>query len=119
MKRVLRTAIIMSLIAGGAPLAAQAPASGWDRDAFWQGAPPGPGERIDFLQARIDRDIANHKLNRREAMRADNELRRIREMVRTMRARDGGTLNDTDRVYLQDRLDQLSSNIHWMRHNDW
>jgi hypothetical protein len=36
-----------------------------------------------------------------------------------MRTRDGGTLNDTDRTYVQDRLDQLSSNIHWMAHNGW
>jgi hypothetical protein len=36
-----------------------------------------------------------------------------------MRARDGGTLNQTDRVYLQDRLDRLASIIHGMKHDGW
>ena len=40
-------------------------------------------------------------------------------MAGTMRDRDGGTLNDTDRTYLQDRLDQLSSTIHRMARNGW
>jgi hypothetical protein len=40
-------------------------------------------------------------------------------MTRSMRDRDGGTLTETDRTYLQDRLDHLSSDIHWMAHNGW
>ena len=114
----LRAVLAASALACAAPLAAQPPA-GWDKEAFWAGAPAGIWERIGFLQQRIDRGIANHRLNATEGARAQNELQRIREMTGTMRARDGGTLNDTDRTYLQDRLDQLSSNIHWMAHNDW
>ena len=51
--------------------------------------------------------------------RAQNELGRIREMTRNMRDRDGGTLNETDRTYIQDRLDHLGNDIHWMAHNGW
>jgi len=113
-----RAVMALSALALAAPLAAQPPA-GWDKEAFWAGAPAGIGERIGFLQQRIDRGRARHHLNRTEAARAQNELLRIRETVGTMRARDGGTLNDTDRTYIQDRLDQLSSSIHWMAHNGW
>ena len=117
-KFILRGVVAASAIALAAPLAAQPP-GGWDKEAFWAGAPAGIGERISFLQQRIDRGAAHHHLNRTEANRAQNELQRIREMTGTMRARDGGTLNDTDRTYIQDRLDQLSSSIHWMAHNGW
>jgi hypothetical protein len=101
-----------------AALAAQPPA-GRDANSFWEGAPPGVWERIGFMQERIDRGVEHHKLNRTEAARARNELGRLREMTRNMRDRDGGTLNQTDRTYLQDRLDHLGNDIHWMAHNGW
>jgi hypothetical protein len=91
----------------------------WDSTAFWEGAPAGVWERVDFMQHRIDAGVAHHRLNRTEATRAQNELGRIREMTRNMRDRDGGTLNDTDRTYLQDRLDHLGNDIHWMANNGW
>jgi len=113
----LGAVLAASVFAAAAPLAGQPPA--WDKEAFWAGAPVGVWERIGFLQQRIDRGRATHHLNRIEAARAENELQRIRETTVSMRTRDGGTLNDTDRTYIQDRLDQLSSNIHWMAHNGW
>jgi len=113
----LRAVLAASALAVAAPLVAQ-PAA-WDKEAFWAGAPAGVWERIGFLQERIDRGVARHRLNRVEAARARNELQRIRETTISMRTRDGGTLNDTDRIYVQDRLDHLSSNIHWMAHNGW
>ena len=119
MRRVtLRAVLAASTLAFAAPLAAQ-PNAAWDKEAFWAGAPAGVWERIGFLQQRIDRGIARHHLNRIEGRRAENELQRIREMTGQLRTRDGGALNDTDRTYLQDRLDQLSSTIHWMAHNGW
>jgi hypothetical protein len=114
----LRAVLAVSALALAAPIAAQPPA-GWDKEAFWAGAPAGIGERMTFLQARIDRGIARGRLNRTEAARAENELQRIRETMGTMQTRDGGTLNDTDRTYIQDRLDQLGSTIHWMARNGW
>ena len=65
----------------------------------------------------LDPHVVGQLLHRTEGRRAQGELQRIREMTGTMRARDGGTLSDTDRTYLQDRLDQLGSTIHWMAHN--
>jgi hypothetical protein len=114
----LRAVLAASAFALAAPIAAQPPAA-WDKEAFWSGAPAGIEQRLDFLQQRIDRGIARGRLNRTEGTRAQNELLRIREMTGTMRDRDGGTLNDTDRTYIQDRLDQLSSTIHWMARNGW
>ncbi|HEX5183671.1 MAG TPA: hypothetical protein VFW19_11045 [Allosphingosinicella sp.] len=108
--------IVLATAFVAAPLAAQ---SRWDSTTFWAGAPAGVWERIGFMQHRIDAGVARHKLNRTEATRAQNELGRIREMTRNMRARDGGTLNETDRTYLQDRLDHLGNDIHWMAHNGW
>ena len=114
----LRAVMAASVFALAAPIAAQPPVA-WDKEAFWAGAPVGVWERIGFLQQRINRGIARHHLNRAEARRAQSELQGIRELTNTMRIRDGGTLSDTDRAYLQDRLDLLSSNIHWMAHNGW
>jgi hypothetical protein len=112
----LRAVLAASVFALAVPIAAQPPV-GWDKEAFWAGAPDGIWERVGFLQQRIDRNIAEHHLNRTEGARAQNELQRIREMTGQMRTRDGGELSDTDRTYLQDRLDQLGSSIHWMSHN--
>lgn len=114
----LTTLVLASAVGLAAPVHAQ-PRAGWDAGSFWEGAPPGVWERIGFLQERIDRGVQHHKLNRVEAERARNELGRIREMTGNMRSRDGGQLTDTDRTYLQDRLDHLSSDIHWMAHNGW
>jgi hypothetical protein len=97
------------------PLAAQAP---WN-STFWEGAPAGVWERVDWMQHRIDAGVAHHRLNRAEAARAQDELGRIREITRNLRDRDGGTLSEADRTYVQDRLDQLGHNIHWMAHNGW
>jgi hypothetical protein len=115
--RAILAASVFALAAPiAAPIAAQPPA-GWDKEAFWAGAPVDIWERVGFMQQRIDRNIAHHHLNHTESARAQNELQRIREMTGQMRERDGGTLSDTDRTYLQDRLDQLGSSIHWMSHN--
>lgn len=118
MRNVTKLLMIASAVGLAAPALAQHH-RGWDSAAFWAGAPASPAERVNFLQHRITRGAASHSLNRTEANRAQNELGRIREMAASMRTRDGGHLNQTDRVYIQDRLDQLASNIHWMKHDGW
>ncbi len=48
-------------------------------NGYWQGAPDGLRQRIDWLQQRIDRGVADGSLSRREARRAQwqlNDLRR-------------------------------------------
>jgi len=95
------------------------PPGGWDAGAFWRGAPDSPRERIRFLQDRIDRGRADGSLNPREAARAGRELDRIRMMDRRMHYDSGGRLDPRQRDMLQARLDSLSQQIRWSRHNGW
>ncbi|HMC91052.1 MAG TPA: hypothetical protein VKI45_01205 [Allosphingosinicella sp.] len=120
MKRVF----VSAAIAGGliASMGATAPATaqpGWNSNAFWRGAPGGQWERIGFLQQRIDRGIADGSLNRREGMRAQAELRRIRFDAQRLRQRGGGRFNPGEAAALQTRLDTLSRSLRWARHNGW
>jgi hypothetical protein len=118
MKRVLvSTAILASMFAAPAPAPAQPMA--WNPNAFWRGAPGGTWERIQFLQQRIDRGVADGLLNRREAMRAQMQLRRIRVDAMRLRQRGGGRLNPGEATALQTRLDTLSRSLRWSRHNGW
>lgn len=116
--------MMLALLAGamvpGAALAQPYPAhNGWDANAFWRGAPDSPRERIEFLQRRIDKGIADGSLNRREGRSARNELNNIRRTAMRMHRRDGGRLSPDQRAMIQSRLDDLSRRIHWARHNGW
>lgn len=90
----------------------------WDADAFWRGAPDVPYDRIQFLQDRIDRGVRDGSLTHRETVRAREGLHQIRVLAEQMRTRDGGTLTATDETYIQQRLDSLSRQIRWAKH-DW
>jgi len=68
---------------------------------FWQGAPDGLQQRIDWLQQRIDRGISDGSLDRREARQAQLQLNTLRR----------------DADVLQQRLDDLSRNLRWRRGN--
>ncbi|NIJ07905.1 Spy/CpxP family protein refolding chaperone [Sphingomonas vulcanisoli] len=128
MKKIILTATAALMLAGAAsaqyapppppPGAAYAPHA-WDRDAFWRGAPESPRARIDFLQDRISRGAADGSLSRREAARANRELNNIRSWIRRMHWQDDGRLTPDQRAQVQDRLDWLSGQIRWMRHNGW
>ena len=74
----------------------RAPATG-----FWQGAPDGLSQRIDWLQQRIQRGRADGSLDRQEARRAQMQLDALRR----------------DANVLQQRLDDLSRSIRWSRNN--
>ncbi len=91
------------------------PAVAYDSGGFWREAPRGIHERIDWMQARIDRNRDNGSLAPNQARYAEHELNDIRRMDDDLRARDGGRLNETDRTYMQSRLDQLGQNLRWMR----
>lgn len=88
---------------------------GYGRD-FYRGAPQAPWERMQWLQQRIERGRADGSLNPREAMRAQREVERTREYIRTNRQRYG-ELRQVDRDYVQQRLDYISQRIRWARHN--
>ena len=70
---------------------------------FWQGAPDGLSQRIDWMQQRIDRGRADGSLNPAEARRAQFQLDSLRR----------------DAQVLQQRLDDLSRNIRWSRNNGY
>ena len=117
--------LLLGLVAGAtlatgatAQYAPQAP-GGWNRDAFWRGAPMGARERIGFLQNRINRGISDGSLNRGEARSALRELDSIRRMDRGLHYRDRGPLTPGDEAAMQRRLDDLSRRIRWSRHNGW
>lgn len=109
---------------GTLPAVAQPPqawagpgSGGWNRDAFWRGAPDDPYQRIAFLQRRIDRGVAEGSLDRREARRSGYQLDRIRRTADQMRRRHHGRLSPSDYQYVQGQLDQLSQRIRWSRQN--
>ncbi|WP_216839360.1 glycine zipper 2TM domain-containing protein [Caulobacter sp. S45] len=81
---------------------------------FWQGAPTGIHQRMDFMQTRIQRAIDTGRLNPQEARRAWGELRSIRAWEGQRRGQNGGGLSPDDRGYIQSRLDHLGASIHWM-----
>jgi hypothetical protein len=94
----------LALTATTAPIAAQpAPSwqsgSSWNREDFWRGAPDGTQQRIEWLERRIERGIADGSLDRGEAQRARYQL---------------GTLR-RDADALDARLDSLSRNLRWAR----
>ena len=103
---------------GTMPVSAQPGPNGWNREAFWRGAPADPYQRIDFLQRRINRGIADGSLDRREARRSQYELANIRREADRMRYRHNGRLRQSDYADIQARLDQLSQRLRWLRHND-
>jgi hypothetical protein len=106
MKTIL-AALALTTAATSIPLAAQ-PGPGWqagstwNREAFWRGAPENMAQRIDWLQRRIDRGVADRTLSRQEARRAQLELDRLRR----------------DAAVLDQRLDQLGQNLRWERRDN-
>jgi hypothetical protein len=119
MKKILLTLAALASLSGTVAVAQPAPVPppGWDAGAFWRGAPDSPRQRIQFLQDRINRGIGDGSLDRREAMSANRELDRIRQMDRRMHYDNGGRLNPRDRAVIQGRLDDLSRRIRWARRN--
>ncbi|WP_420136515.1 glycine zipper 2TM domain-containing protein [Sphingomonas sp.] len=117
MKRNILTCAAVLAMLGATPIVAQPPgapwgsANSWDRDAFWRGAPVDPRQRIQFLQRRIQRGIADGSLDRREARNAQIELNSIRRDAN----RRGWSPARADMI--QQRLDALSQRIRWERRN--
>jgi hypothetical protein len=77
--------------------------STYANNGFWQGAPDGLQQRIDWLQDRINRGVNDGTLTRQEARRAQIELNNLRRQADV----------------LDQRLDSLSRNIRWSRTNSY
>lgn len=102
--KIILAALALTTAATAMPVAAQPTQNwqsgqGWNRNDFWRGAPDGLQQRIDWLQQRIDRGVAEGNMSREEARRTQFQLNALR--------RDASTLNS--------RLDTLSRNIRWSR----
>ncbi len=91
----------------------------YDSAGFWRQAPQGIRQRIDWMQARIDRSRDRGSLDPRQINYAQRELGDIRRMNEDLRARDGGHLSEPDRSYIQGRLDNLGQNLRWMRSDNY
>lgn len=72
-------------------------------------------QRIDWMQGRINHGRMDGALDPREAERCQAELNSIRSEVKRDRLHHWGQLRGGDRQHLEQRLDQLSATIHWMR----
>ena len=81
---------------------------------FWASAPTTLRERADWLEHRISSDGDRGVLTPRGVHEAMDGLDSFRKEDAGLRAQDGDQLRDTDRQYLQDRLDYLSRRIQWM-----
>ncbi len=79
---------------------------GWDID-----------RRIDWMQQRIMRGRSDGSLDRREYRHAQRQLDSIKNDYRRARWHGGGRLDDRARDMLQERLDRLNGEIHWLRDN--
>lgn len=129
MRTVMVSAAVVAAMFASVPLAAQSnygngwqhdrqqQGQGWDSGRFWRGAPQGTWERIQFLQLRIDSASRDGSLDRREARRANRELRSIRMDAQRLRNRYRGNMRSGDNMAVQARLDNLSRNLRWMRHD--
>ena len=91
-------------------------ADAWNQNSIWRGAPDNRYERIQFLQDRINRGLADGSLDRREAWRANRELNGVRQWVQRMHWQ-GDRLTPDQRARVQARLDEISRQIRWARHD--
>lgn len=92
---------------------------GYNPGAFWRDAPASPYQRIQFLQDRVGRGVADGSLDRREADRVMGELGGVRRWIHHMHWEDEGRLNPGQLAQVQGRLDGISRQIHWLRYNGY
>ncbi|MEA3062844.1 MAG: hypothetical protein QOJ94_2625 [Sphingomonadales bacterium] len=125
MIRLLASAALSASILAAAPAAAQdyrsapgyaAPGYAPQGSDFWRGAPSDTWQRIDYLERRIDNGVRDGSLSPQEARRAQLQLRQIRRDA--MRMRRNGYMSAENSAMLQTRLDALSRNLRWARHNN-
>jgi hypothetical protein len=118
MKRVIMTLVASAIAATPALAQWQHEPRGERMDGaeLWRGAPDNPYDRIQFLQDRVNRGVADGSLDRREAWRINREINGVRQWVQRMHWQ-GERLTPDQRSRVQARLDQISGQIRWMRHN--
>jgi Glycine zipper 2TM domain len=86
---------------------------GYGSNPFWNGAPTGVHQRIDYMQTRITSAYSYGRISPRQSADANRELTFIRSEDRRLRYQSGGHLRPEDRDYLQGRLDNLGQRLNW------
>ena len=123
MKRIAMSIAAGLLATAGAAQAQYGPPparyGAYNPGAFWRGAPDNPWDRIRFLQDRVDHGVRDGSLDRHEAGRVNSELNGVRNWIRHEHYMDAGSLTPDQRGRIQQRLDQISGQIRWLRHNGW
>ena len=117
MKSIAIAVAAASMMTAGVAVAQQP--GQWNPGTFWRGAPDNPNQRIQFLQDRVNQGTANGSLDRREAMRVNHELNGMRQWIHRLHWEDDGRLTPGQRAQVQGRLDGISRQIRWMRHDGW
>ena len=84
-------------------------------NGFWNGAPTGVNQRIDFMQDRITSAYRYGRISPRQSADANRELNFIRSEDQRLRYQSGGHLRPEDRDYLQGRLDNLGQRLNWFQ----
>ncbi|MFT4251891.1 MAG: hypothetical protein QM608_05365 [Caulobacter sp.] len=97
--------IILPIVAVSALAAATVPAAAMAQPI---------NQRQAQLEQRIDRGVRNGDLNRHEARRLHGELREVARLEHRYRA---GGLNGWERADLDRRLDRISAQIRYERHD--
>ena len=88
---------------------------GYGSNPFWNGAPTGVNQRIDFMQDRITSAYRYGRISPRQSADANRELNFIRSEDQRLRYQSGGHLRPEDRDYLQGRLDNLGQRLNWFQ----
>ena len=117
MKKILLSIAAVSAIAAAVPAAASAQSYGYDRGpdrGYDRGRQDVGGDRVARLDQRIDVGIRSGGLSRNEAWRLKGDLRETARLE--SRYRRGG-LSGWERADLDRRLDQISSQIRYERHD--
>jgi len=130
MKRLVTTtmATVAFALIGAPALAQDAPLSASSPDAptpldygqgrdFWRGAPATVGERLMWLDLRVQHGIRDGSITQDEAARVTLMLQQTRAVHERLLARDHGQLTARDTLYMQHRLNNMSSQIRWARDN--
>ena len=111
MKKLVLGSLACLAFAGAMPASAQP--GGWDRDTFWRGESTDPVARIDVMQRRIDRGMADGSLTRKEGRKSQQTLDKIRRDARRM-----GRIDNREARTIEARLDSLAQTIRLRRTDD-
>lgn len=84
---------------------------------FWRGAPEPVGERLMWLDMRVQNGIRDGTITNSEVARVKRMLHKTRAVQTRLLAQDNGQLSQRDSDYMQRRLDNMSTQVRWAHTN--